>query len=72
MLDAKKSGLFPYLLLVLLRLFIITFGTEVFELPLLYYEVFNNWWKVPEEKKQRLCNSLGPDIFLLISDIPSH
>lgn len=42
MLDAKKSGLFPYLLLVLLGLSITIFGAEVFELPLLYYELFNN------------------------------
>lgn len=68
-----KSGLFPYLLLlVLLGLFIIIFGAEMFELPLLFYELSDNWWKIPEEKKERLCNSLGPGLFLLSSDIPSN
>lgn len=61
MLDAKSSGLFPCLLLVILGLFIITFGAEVFESCIMNLTIFtiNNWWKIPEEKKIEALQQFG-------------
>lgn len=64
MLDAKKSELFPYLLLVLLGLFIIIFGAEVFAVQCLNYPfcIMNSLaigGKLLKEKEREVLQQFG-------------